>query len=157
MAGCLKDAISCCVQLSKSQRRGALYDKLRKNLILAGGCCRQAAYWRSDARWLQWDEMLAECHKKAGDWLRGHKDPYSGARTMLAPKQINQLFFMLAQALANAHNKVIDLRDKKPHKMGLILPIPKPEPGVRHRPQRVMLPPGMTKTKSGLLVPETVH
>lgn len=153
MSGCLKDAVSCCVQISRSKRRGALYDKLRKNLTLAGGCCRQAAYWRQDARWLKHDALLAECHKKAGDWLRGYKDPFSGARTMLAPKLVNELFFMLAQKLAELHNLAVDLRDKKTNRAGMILPIVKPAPGVRHRPQAVMLPPGMRSTPSGLIIP----
>lgn len=157
MSGCLRDAVSCCVQISKNRRRGALYDKLRKNLKLAGDCCRQAAYWRQDARWLPIDTLLAEAHKKAGDWLRGYKDPYSGARTMLAPKLVNDLFFKLAQQLAALHNAVADLRDKRTNRVGLILPQPRAEPGVRHRPQRVTLPPGMIARKSGLVVPETVH
>jgi hypothetical protein len=158
MSGCLRAAASCAVQLARGKRRASLYDNLRKNLSMAGDCCRQAAAWREDCRWLEHDTLLAMCRKKAGDWLRGYKDPLTGRKVMLAIPLINDLFAKLAQQLTHLHNVAIDLRDKATGRVGMILPRPRAEPGVRHRPQRVMLPPGMMATTGGLVIPSgSVH
>lgn len=157
MTGCLKAAASCCAQLSVSPARGQLYDQLRKNLRLAGDCCRQAATWREDARWLNFDKQLTHCHKIAGDWLRGYKND-AGHRVHLAPSEIYQLFTKLGLNLAAMHTLAETTRDAKTQKRGMILPKIHHETRTQGRPSAVKLPPGMMARQSGLIVPqETMH
>jgi hypothetical protein len=152
----LRTAVDCCVALSTSRRKGPLYDQLRKSLSLAEGCCRQASAWREDTRWLIHGQHIARCWKMAGDWLRGYK--VNGERIMLAPSEIHKMFLMLADKLCDLHNAAIDIRDKRTHRLGMILPKPVPGPHRATRPTAVLLPPGMRQTDSGLIIPHgTVH
>lgn len=156
MMGCLRAAASCCAQLSVTPRHGALYDQLRKNLRLAGDACRQAATWREDTRWLNFDKQLTHCLKIAGDWLRGYKNEL-GHRVHLAPSEIYQLFSKLGLNLAAMHTLAEKTRDEKTGKRGMILPKVHRETRTQGRPVAVKLPPGMMARQSGLLVPETLH
>lgn len=157
MIGCLKAAIDCSVQLAVSPLRGYHYDRLRKNLRLAGDCCRQAATWREDARWLQHDKNLTEAHRRAGDWLRGYRDE-AGQRIHYSRGDIHKMFTMLAQVLAQLHNAALGLRDKATGKRGMILPIVRQETRTQGRSVAVKIPSGMAQRASGLLVPEaTLH
>jgi hypothetical protein len=156
MVGCVRGAIDSSVQLASSPHRGYHYDCLRKNLRLAGNCCRQAAQWREDARWLNWDKELTSCHKRAGDWLRGYRDE-AGERIHFSRADINELFTLLAQALSRIHNAVIDMRDRATARRGMILPLVHRETRTEGRSVGVLLPPGMMQRASGLVVPETVH
>jgi hypothetical protein len=54
-------AANLCVELATKPRKGPNYNKLREALKLIEGAARQAAYWRSDARWLQIGLQMAEC------------------------------------------------------------------------------------------------
>ena len=156
MSGCLKAAIDCCVHLATKPNRGWHYDKLRKNLRLAGDCCRQAATWREDARWLTHDKNLTECHKRAGDWLRGYKDQ-AGERIHYSRGDINAMFIKLAQVLSQLHNAVVDMRTRATGRSGMILPVVHREIRTQDRAVAVKLPPGMMQRDSGLIVPGTVH
>lgn len=122
MSDALGDAVDAAQDLAVNSRKGPSYDKLRKNLHLIEGCVRQAAYWREDTRWLPIAKMMGDAHKKSGDWLRGYKDPVSGLRVAFGPGQVNTLFVMFAENLANLRNQVELLKTQKTGKSGLILP-----------------------------------
>lgn len=156
MIGCLKASIDCCIHLATSPHRDYHYDRLRKNLRLAGDACRQAAQWREDARWLTNDRLLTECHKRAGDWLRGYKDE-AGERIHYSRRDIHELFTMLARNLAALHNSVVDLKTRATGRRGMILPIVHRDTRTQGRAVAVKLPPGMMQRASGLVVLETVH
>ena len=154
MTGCLKAAVSDCADLSKNPRHGEIYDRLRKSLRTAGNCCRQAAQWREDARWLNFDKQITACIKMAGDWLRGYHDP-EGKRRLYAANQVGELFFKLAQNLAALHNLALNTRDDKTQRTGMILPIMHRETRTQGRSVAVKLPKGMQRRPSGLVVPES--
>ena len=71
MRSSLREAIQCANILASSPRKGPTYNKLREHLGLVEGCCRQMSAWREDTRWLPIGRLMAECHQKAGNWLRG--------------------------------------------------------------------------------------
>jgi hypothetical protein len=106
----LGDAADHCKALALQENRikGQRYIKLRENLMLVEGCCRQAAAWRGDTRWLPVGRFAAETHKKCGDWLR--------FRTR------GKMFLHCAEVLLLARQAAEQLRDRATGKIGLILP-----------------------------------
>ena len=95
--------------------RGPTYKKLRENLKLIEGCCRSLSACREDTRWLPVGMMMAEAHRRAGDWLRQYP------RT----EQLNYahpLFNRLAENLRAGLKAAEDLRDKATGRVGMILP-----------------------------------
>lgn len=133
-------------RLATIKRTGPTYDSLREKLELIEGACRQAAVWRQDARWLQIGIMMAEAHKRAGDWLRGIKVAGSPVRIKLADGHRHPLFLKLAENLRAGEQRAIELRDKKTGRVGMILP------KAGRAPRRDTVPVGWRRT-GGILVP----
>jgi hypothetical protein len=109
-----------CRALAQQQHRikGERYNKLRIELNLIEGACRQASAWREDSRWLQIGQYAAECHKRCGGWLR-HRDP---------PKY----FKLLADNMLMMMKATQTLKDQATGVRGAILPAtPKYEPANR--------------------------
>ena len=152
MTGCLKASIDNAVALASQPRRGMHYDILRKNLRLAGECCRQAAAWREDARWLSFDTQVTRCHKMAGDFLRGYKTE-NGEKIHYAPVEVKEFFLLMAQGLAKVHNAVVDMKTRATGRAGMILPLVRQDSRTQGRAVGVKLPAGMAQRKSGLIVP----
>jgi len=138
-----------CDKLAKLPRKGPTYARLRDKLELLEGACRQAAMWRGDARWLQIGLMMAECHRRAGEWLRGIKVP-NGPRVKLAPGHIHPLFTKLAENLRAAQVRAEEFRTKATGTVGPILP------AVQAAPHRDTKPVGWTRP-SGLIIPDGVR
>lgn len=134
--------------LAKSPKRGQIYLKFRDQLRILETCSRQMGYMRGgDARWLQIGRMMAETHKRAGDWLRGVPQPGGGHRP-LTEGQKHPLFMMLADKLRKGQRSAEDLRDKKTGRRGPILPI-----AGRPTEHRATSPVGWRSTASGLVIP----
>lgn len=127
----LHEAAATCDLMVVAAARGPLYRKLRGNLVLIEGACRQMGFWRGDMRFQILGVRAAECHKRAGTWLRRHAAP--------------QLFTKLAEMLRKIEGDVARLRDRATGKRGAILVPAQPGP---HRDTR----PVYVRT-SGLLVP----
>ena len=143
----LRLAAQSCDTLAVSPRKGPAYAKLRNELRLVEGACRQAAFWRGgDARWLKIGLFMAEAHKRAGGWLRGEKQP-DGTRAKMAAAEMHPLFVKLAQNLRAAYVKAEEFRTKKTNKIGPILPVVLPPP---HRDTR---PSGYNRSAGGILMP----
>lgn len=137
-----------CEKLAVSPRRGQIYRAFIENLKLVEGAARQAGYYRGgDARWLQIGLMVAEAHKRAGDWLRGIKQPGGGYRK-IPEGQRHPLFMKLAEVLRSGHRRAEELRAKRVNRMGPILPIMR-----QATSQRETTPAGWRKTASGLVLP----
>jgi hypothetical protein len=152
MADNFKSAAANCDKLAISAKKGMIYDALRRELKLIEGCCRQAAYWRGgDSRWLKLGLKMEECHKRAGDWLRGIKMP-DGSRRMLRPGEHHPNFIKLAEVLRAGHKQSIDLRDKATGKVGPILPVV----SKHYVPQRDTTPVGYTRSMGGVIIPDSV-
>ena len=132
-------AIQNCEDLARLPLKGPSYVKLRENLKLIEGCCRQASAWREDTRWLNVGLVMAEAHKRAGDWLRGNKTP-EGVRIKLAPGEMHPLFMKLADNLRSLQLACHQLRHQRVGKLGMILPPVLPAPHRDTRPSRVILP-----------------
>ena len=98
---CLRDhfrsAIRYCEALAREPRKGSNYRALRADLKKIEGAARQAATWRSDARWLRISFMMGEAHKRAGEWLRGVRKPGVRGRIPLAPGHLHPCFMGLAE------------------------------------------------------------
>jgi hypothetical protein len=120
-------------------KQGPTYRLFREELKLIEGACRQASVWREDTRWLQIGLYMAECHKRAGDWIR-RKHP-------------RKLFLMLAQNLRAGERKAVEYRDKATGTVGAILP----DAPVPHRDSKpVHFTSDGTIRPSGLIIPAGV-
>lgn len=137
-----------CEKLAKLPRKGPTYSSFRDKLELLEGACRQAAAWREDSRWLTIGLYMAECHKRAGDWLRGIKVAPDRPRVKIAPGHMHPLFQKLAEHLREAHAKAEEFRTKATGKMGTILP------EVQAAPHRDTVPVGW-RNHGSLIVPES--
>ena len=154
MSDSLNRAIRLCRRLSTETMKGFVYNDLRKELKLIEGCCRQAAFWRSDGRWLPLGLCIAEAHARAGEWLRGVKDPVSGQRRKIAPGEQHPLFVKLAENLEMLLKVVGDLKTKRTNTTGPIYAKPVVDHGRRvGAPVVVALPPGMQRRRGGLIAP----
>lgn len=148
MNASFKLAIELADKLARYPLKGLNYDALRKQLRLIEGCCKQANTWREDTRWLTFMSLCAECHKRAGDWLRGVRMP-DGSRIKFAEGQLHPAFSMLAENLKAMHKAAIRMRTGRTGRTGMILPAPLPPP---HRDTR---PVGFRKP-SGIIIPDSV-
>lgn len=144
----LREAIDACRQLAVKSVKGQPYETLREHLLMIEGCCRQLAAFRGDTRWLPIGKLMAECHQKAGGWLRGYKDRESGIRIMTAAGERNKLFLMLAVNLADIHDSASTLYTAKTGTTGAILPGTRAETRRDGRPALTQ-----PKPKSTLILP----
>lgn len=137
--------------LGKLPKKGPTYQKFRTELKLLEGACRQAAFWRQDSRWLKIGLYMEECHKRAGDWLRGYKTK-EGVRITHKEGTLHPLFMKLADNLRKGQAAAEQLRTKKTGRVGMILPAPLRAP---HRDTRPIgwTAPGERRTRGGLIVP----
>ena len=143
-----RDAADNCEKLATSPKRGQTYLKLREQLKFIESAARQAGYARGgDARWLQIGLMVAEAHKRAGDWLRGVKQPGGGYRP-IPEGQKHPLFMRLAEILRDGQRKSERLRDQKTNRLGPILPRAQ-----RLGSQRETTPVGWTRSSGGVFIP----
>lgn len=151
---CLREnlvlAIEHCDDLASLPLKGTTYDKLRHELRLIEGCCRQASAWREDTRWLPIGKLMAEAHQKAGGWLRGYKDPLTGQRIKFAPGVQNPLFRMLADNLRGLLKAVDGLKSRPTGRVGMILPEELPGP------HRDTVPVGW-RPQGGLILPDSAQ
>ena len=149
-----RKAAEHCELLASLPMRGPTYELLREELGLIEGAARQAAYWRDDAGgagapigfagthgfealksdmgdpgWLEIAHMMGECHKRAGDWLRG-----------FYPRP---LFLKLAAVLRECHRKAELRRTSKTGLRGHRRPPVRPGPHRDTRPVSVITPGGI--------------
>lgn len=108
--------------LAKLPRKGPNYAKLREELKLVEGAARQAAYWRQDARWLQIGLYMEEAHQRAGNWLRGIKNPTTGEWRKIPEGQLHPYFMKLAENLRAGLKLAEGYRDNRTGRVGMILP-----------------------------------
>ena len=141
MSDSLGDAISGCVALAERPKKGATYRKLVDDLLLIEGCCRQAAAWRSDARWLAIAPLMEGAHQRAGNFLRWHHPATA--------------FLKLADNLRALKTVCDDLRTKATGIVGTIMPPPPLALQRDTKPVSVILPPGFkTPLKSDIILPK---
>ena len=117
----LKLAAELCDDLARIPLRGATYRKYCATLKLIEGACKQASTWREDTRWLPIGRMMAECHQRAGDWLRGFKMP-DGTRVKIAEGTLHPCFEKLASTLRGLILVVEKTRHERTNRSGMILP-----------------------------------
>lgn len=142
----IKEAIQASKDLSVRSRMGSPYDRLRDNLVMIEGCCRQMALlYREDASWLPFGMYMAECHKRAGGWLRGYIK--NGVHIRVADGQINEMFTTLAVQLEAILAAVEIKFTAKTGRVGSILP---PRPAEERRMGRPAFAP---RKKSSLIIP----
>jgi hypothetical protein len=144
----LKLAVEQCEDLAKLPAKGPTYVKLRENLRLIEGCCKQASAWREDTRWLNFAFMMGEVHKKAGNWLRGTVQ-VDGIPVKLAPQHGAMLFLKLADNLRGIDKLAGEVKNKATGRRGMILPEMGPAPFRETRQHRVTLP----RTPGGIIIP----
>ena len=148
-------AIELCDKLARLSLKGLNYDRFRKQLRLIEGCCKQANTWREDTRWLMFMKMMADTHQRAGDWLRGIKQP-DGSRVKIAEGQLHPAFVMLADNLRAMHKAALQIRHSKTGRVGMILPTPLAPPHRDTRPVGFRTP---AVSNGGIIIPEgaSVH
>lgn len=111
LKGCVRAAISDCEKVATRPESGAAYISLRANLKLAEGCCRQAAHWREDTRWLEPGRKMEQAHQIARAWL--HRPTV----------QSKKLFTGLAAALRKILGDLERVETMATGRVGAILPI----------------------------------
>ena len=137
----LRLAVDHCEQLVILPARGPTYTKLREELKLMEGCCRQMAAWRGDARWLPIGIAMEMVHQKSQHWLRYHHP--------------RKLFLKLAENLRGLLHLAEVTETKATGVLGRpILPVVQAGPLRQGRPVQVRsLKEPLVKRRSGLLVP----
>lgn len=110
----LQVAGEACDHIAQRPESGVHFSRLRRALKLAEGCCRQAAYWRSDARWLGPGIKLEQAHQKARRWL--HKPSVESKK----------LFVLLGAAVRKMALDLAILETAATGRTGTILPKPLP-------------------------------
>lgn len=123
-----------CEILAAIPAQGETYEKLREELKLVEGACRQIAHWREDSRWLRLGMQMEVAHQKVWNWVR-----YKHSR---------KLFLMFADNLRAALKLADTLETKATGKLGAILPEVLPLHR-ENRPVQVVRP-------SGLIVPASM-
>ena len=111
-----------CDQLAGESVRGEVYEKLRDELERVEGCCKQAATWREDMRWSPIGQLMGECHKRAGGWLRGYK--IDGEHIAVSAGELNLNFTKLAENLRAVIKLVDQTKNERTGKSGAIIPQP---------------------------------
>lgn len=144
-------AIELCEDLARLPLKGPTYDKFRKQLRLIEGCCKQANTWREDTRWLAFIQLMSECHRRAGDWLRGIKQA-DGTRLRIAPGTLHPAFEMLADNLRALFLVTERIRTEKTGRSGMILPEVMAGPHRDTRPVGFRAP--LVITPGGILIPD---
>lgn len=131
-----REAAEHCEALAHQQHRikGERYNKLRTQLNLIEGACRQAGAWREDSRWFGIGQYAAECHKRCGGWLR-HRDP-------------PRYFLLLADNMRMMLKATQELKDRATGVRGAILP---EVPAYRPENRQVQV-----RTPGGILLPQSV-
>lgn len=116
--------------------RGQLYERVRAELGLIEGCCRQTAAWREDTRWIPVGQKIADLVEFIRKWIVQH-----------APAEY---FSAMADVLRGYERICRDLETKAVGKLGIVLPEVRPDPTIRQgRPVQVLTP----KRPSGLILP----
>lgn len=147
-------AAETCELLATVPKKGPNYRKFREHLKLLEGACRQAAFWRQDARWLQLGLMMEHAHQVAGEWLRGVKQP-DGSRRPIPFGEKHPLFMHLAEILRRGHIQAENYRTARTGRVGTILP----KPAAHYRETKPVPVSGIdfTKRPSGLIVPANMR
>jgi hypothetical protein len=140
--------------LAKLPLKGIAYDKFRKTLRLIEGACKQASTWREDTRWLKFGLMMAECHKRAGNWLRGAKLE-DGTKVKMAEGQTCEFFLKMADGLRGLAMIAERTKNERTGKVGMILPVPLPAPHRDTRPVGFRAP-ALRMTNGGIILPDGV-
>lgn len=156
MVESLRIAAECAEALATNDVKGRDYHTLVDCLKDVEGCCIQAATWREDTRWLPLGRLIAECHQRAGNWLRPQVHVSRLTKIKLAPKHRNEMFVMLAANLRELKRGMESLKDTKTGRVGMILPT---APAAERRigaPVQVLLPQRI-REQGGLILPKTVN
>ena len=122
-------AASDCSLLQTLPAQGATFVRLRENLKLAEGACRQMGHWREDSRWIYLAPQLENLHQMA--------------RVMIVSHYARQLFTKLEITLRKIVSAADDLENKKTGKVGMILPDTSHGPHRDTRPVQVKSPGGI--------------
>lgn len=120
LSSAIGEARDACKNLAVRSVQGRDYASLRDSLALIEGCCRQMAAFRGDYRWLPVGMQIAECHKRAGSWLRGYED--KGVQVKWEPGTMNKMFVMLGQVLEQLGVMAEKIRTERTGINGPILP-----------------------------------
>ena len=135
--GCLREnfrlAAEDCDRLARGER-GPVYTRLRRELKLLEGACRQLTYYREDTRWLKVGLQMAQVQERSGRWLR--------------ERQPGWRFAKLAEILRAGQKSAEALATKATGKLGVILPEALPAPHRDTKPvsmSKLILPPGFKR------------
>lgn len=140
MRGTLTRAAERLDLLLAKPKMGATFRQFRADLKTIETCCRQVAFFRDDARWLQIGLQIEMTHQKAGHWVRTHQ---------------RLLLHKLADNLRGIGYAAQGLETAATGRTGMILPVPGRTDRTNGRPMQVVLP-GERQTAGGIIVPEGV-
>jgi hypothetical protein len=114
--------------LALQPKQGPNFERLRAELRLVEGCCRQMSAWREDTRWLPIGLMMEECHQRARRWI--------------VSRTARQSFLKLAENLRALLASCQRLETAATGRVGMILP-DAPVPFRENRLVQVVRPSGL--------------
>lgn len=157
----LRIAAQAADDIAVRPKKGRTYRELRDALAEAEGACRQMGHWRGQHVWLNLGSTMHSAHEFAGEWLRGvpyeEQTPEGGWVKRHRPLKVGEKhprFVRLAEQLRFCRAEAQKMADKATGVIGAVLPVPVHNGRRVGAPVRVVLPPGMMKTKGGLIVPQ---
>jgi hypothetical protein len=147
------EAVDACKNLAVRSEYGRSYVSLRDSLHLIEGACRELGHARGDYNWFVWGMAASECHKRAGNWLRGYeeKTPEGPRLVKWEMGKTNQMFIKLGAVLLAMGEKAKEGFTAKTGTTGPILPPSMVTMRETRREGRPAL--SVPKSKSGLILP----
>jgi hypothetical protein len=122
----LRSCISDCRLLAMLPLQGPTFIRLRANLKEIEELCRQAGYYRDDARWFRIGLVWEQVHQQSRFWIRHHHP--------------RKNFLWLSERCEALDKAVDDLQARATGRLGMILPKPAREIRTQDRPTQVLVP-----------------
>lgn len=134
----LRTVIALCNDLANLPAQGPSYIRMRAELKEIEELCRQAAYYRDDARWLRIGMLMEEVHQQSRHWMRYRFPRFK--------------FLWLSERCQALLTVIEELRTKATGRMGQMLPKPQRAPD-RTEGRLVQVRAMPNQTAGGILLP----
>lgn len=134
----LRTVIALCNDLANLPAQGPSYIRMRAELKEIEELCRQAAYYRDDARWLRIGMLMEEVHQQSRHWMRYRSPRFK--------------FLWLSERCQALLTAIEELRTKATGRVGQMLPKPQRAPD-RTEGRLVQVRAMPNQTAGGILLP----
>lgn len=116
LTGNLREAATHCDLLAVLPAKGPTYLKLRSNLQMIEGACRQMGFFRDDMRYQHLGMKAAGCHERAGRWLRSAAAPELFTKLAVAMRKLLADVDKLRHGATGARGPILVPTAPAPHR-----------------------------------------